>query len=104
MSACYSGTFVKPLANDNTIVMTAADAAHPSFGCSSKRTWTYFGDALFNQSLRPGVDFEHAFDNARILISGWELKEHLEPSNPQGHFGPALVKKIAPLFAADVRR
>src|SRR5215831_21046732 len=33
VSACYSGTFVPPLANDNTIVLTAADAQSTSFGC-----------------------------------------------------------------------
>ena len=55
VSACYSGIFVPPLANDNTIVMTAADAKNPSFGCAPGREWTFFGDALFNRSLRPGV-------------------------------------------------
>ena len=50
VSACYSGTFVPPLANDNTIVITAADARHPSFGCAPGREWTYFGDAFFNRA------------------------------------------------------
>lgn len=99
VSACYSGIFVKPLANDTTIVMTAADENNPSFGCATGRDWTYFGDALFNRSLRPGVDFGHAFSNARNLVSGWELQEHLRPSNPQGSFGKALVEKLDPLFA-----
>jgi hypothetical protein len=103
VSACYSGIFVKPVANDDTIVMTAADETHPSFGCSSERDWTYFGDAFFNRSLRPGVDFRAAFNSARNLISGWELMDSLQPSNPQGHFGPALMEKLAPLFAAHAR-
>jgi hypothetical protein len=34
VSACYSGKFVWPLANDNTIVLTAADAMSRSFGCT----------------------------------------------------------------------
>ena len=33
VSACYSGGWVAPLANDNTLVMTAADATHTSYGC-----------------------------------------------------------------------
>jgi hypothetical protein len=98
VSACYAGVFVPPLANDDTIVLTAADAEHTSFGCAPERDWTYFGDALFRQSIRPGRDFQHAFDNARVLIQGWELMDHAPPSNPQGHFGPALVAKLAPLF------
>jgi hypothetical protein len=100
VSACYSGTFVPPLANDNTIVITAADARNPSFGCAPGREWTFFGDAFFNRALRPGVDLQRAFNGARITISEWELVEKLSPSNPQGHFGPALVAKLAPVFAA----
>jgi Peptidase C13 family len=100
VSACFSGIFVPPLANDNTIVLTAADAAHASFGCAAEREWTYFGDAFFRQSVRPGIDLRRAFDNARILIHGWEMMDNAPPSNPQGHFGPALVNKLAPFFAA----
>jgi hypothetical protein len=99
VSACFSGTFVPPLANDDTIVMTASDDKSTSFGCAPERDWTYFGDALFKQSLQPGADFQQAFDRARILIHGWELMDHAAPSNPQAHFGPALVAKLAPLFA-----
>jgi hypothetical protein len=98
VSACYAGVFMQPLENDNTIVMTAADDKSTSFGCAPERDWTYFGDALFRQSLQRGTDFEHAFDHARILIQGWELMDRLPPSNPQAYFGPALVAKLAPLF------
>lgn len=101
VSACYSGIFVPPLQNDNTIVMTAADAKNTSFGCAPERDWTYFGDAFFRQSLQPGADFENAFDHARILIQGWELMDRVHPSNPQGSFGPAVVAKLAPYFATN---
>lgn len=100
VSACFAGVFVPPLANDNTIVLTAADARNTSFGCAPERDWTYFGDAFFRQSVRPGRDFQRAFDNARMLIHGWELMDHATPSNPQGHFGPALVARLAPFFTA----
>jgi hypothetical protein len=98
VSACYAGAFVPPLANDDTIVLTAADAKSTSFGCAPERDWTYFGDAFFRQSIRPGRDFQHAFDNARTLIQGWELMDRAPPSNPQAHFGPALVARLAPFF------
>jgi len=98
VSACYAGVFVPPLANDDTIVLTAADAKNTSFGCAPERDWTYFGDAFFRQSVRPGTDFQHAFDNARVLIQGWELMDRAPPSNPQGHFGPSLVAKLAPIL------
>jgi Peptidase C13 family len=98
VSACFSGIFVAPLQNANTIVLTAADATHTSFGCAPERDWTYFGDAFFRQALRPGTDFQSAFSQARTLIAGWELMDRATPSNPQGFFGSALVAKLAPLF------
>ena len=103
VSACYAGIFVPPLANDNTIVITAADAKHTSFGCAPERDWTYFGDAFFHQSLHPGADFENALDHARVLIHGWEMMDNVVPSNPQGSFGRALVAKLAPYFATNPR-
>jgi peptidase C13-like protein len=101
VSACYSGIFVPPLANDNTIVMTAADAHHSSFGCAPERDWTYFGDAFFRQSVHPGADFEKAFDHARVLIRGWETMDGAVPSNPQASFGRALTGKLAQFFATN---
>jgi hypothetical protein len=103
VSACYAGIFVPPLANDNTIVITAADAKHTSFGCAPERDWTYFGDAFFHQSLHPGADLQGALDHARILIQGWEMMDRAPPSNPQGWFGQALVEKLAPFFATNPR-
>jgi len=99
VSACYAGIFVPPLANDDTIVLTAADAKSTSFGCTPERDWTYFGDAFFRQSIRPGWDFQHAFNNARVLIEGWELMDRAPPSHPQAMFGPALVAKLQPFLA-----
>lgn len=104
VSACFSGIFVNPLANEETIVLTASDAKSPSFGCANGREWTYFGDALFNRSLKPGTDFQHAYQSARKLIEDWEKRDKLAPSNPQAHFGPALVDKFAPLFAAKAQQ
>ncbi|MEA2949112.1 MAG: hypothetical protein QOI40_4442 [Alphaproteobacteria bacterium] len=100
VSACFSGTFVKPLANDDTIVLTAADERSTSFGCAAGRDWTYFGDALFRQGVQPGTNLERAFDHARILIRGWEMMDRLPPSNPQAHFGPALVAKLEAVLKA----
>jgi hypothetical protein len=83
ISACYSGVFVGPLANDNTLVITAADFNHSSFGCQDKVKWTYFGDAFFNKALRHTADLRSAFATARKLISVRERQEGLVPSNPQ---------------------
>lgn len=54
VSACYSGAWVAPFADDNTIVLTAAQFDRTSFGCQPQRDWTFFGDALFARGLRDG--------------------------------------------------
>lgn len=82
ISACYSGVFIPRLANCDVLVITAADANHPSFGCQDKAKWTYFGDAFFNVALRKAVSLKDAFLDARSLVRKRELREHFEPSNP----------------------
>jgi hypothetical protein len=83
ISACYSGVFIPPLANPDTLIITAADADHPSFGCRNGNEWTYFGDAFFNTALRRTANLRDAFALAGSLIRKRELKGGLIPSNPQ---------------------
>ena len=82
ISACYSGVFIPRLASPDVLVITAADANHPSFGCEDKARWTYFGDAFFNVALRRAASLQDAYLNARTLVRKRELREHFEPSNP----------------------
>jgi len=82
ISACYSGVFIPRLANPDTLVITAADAAHPSFGCRDKAKWTYFGNAFFNVALRQAKSLKDAFVVARALVKKRELRERFAPSNP----------------------
>jgi tetratricopeptide (TPR) repeat protein len=83
ISACYSGVFLRPLADPDTLVITAADAEHSSFGCKNGNEWTYFGDALFNTALRHTSDLRDAFTRASSLIRKREQQRGLTPSNPQ---------------------
>lgn len=88
VSACFSGAFIAPLMDDNTIVLTAAAPDRTSFGCQPQNNWTFFGDALFNQNLRSGGSLVPAFDRAKVLIERWEREQNLSPpSNPQRHVG-----------------
>jgi hypothetical protein len=82
ISACYSGVFIPRLANPDTLVITAADADHPSFGCRDKAKWTYFGNAFFNVALRQAKSLKDAFVVARSLVKKREVHERFEPSNP----------------------
>lgn len=83
ISACYSGVFIPGLADANTLVITAADANHASFGCEDKAKWTYFGDAFFNVALRRAKNLKDAFLVARSLILKRELHQGFDPSHPQ---------------------
>jgi peptidase C13-like protein len=76
ISACFSGVFIHRLANPNVLVITAADAEHPSFGCQDKAKWTYFGDAFFNVALRQASSLTDAFVVARSFVQKHELREH----------------------------
>jgi hypothetical protein len=96
ISACYSGVFIPHLASPDALVITAADANHPSFGCQDKVKWTYFGDAFFNVALRKAKSVKDAFAVARELVLKRELRERFEPSNPQMAGG----ENVEPLLIA----
>src|SRR3954471_14795921 len=95
ISACYSGVFVPALADPLTLVITAAAADRPSFGCEDGATWTYFGDAFFNRALRTAPSLELAFEEARRLVTARERREGFEPSNPQIAGGSELLALLA---------
>jgi hypothetical protein len=95
VSACFSGAFIAPLMDDNTIVLTAAAPNRSSFGCQPQREWTFFGDAYFNHALRGGASLINSFDQARVLIEQWEREQHLTPpSNPQRFIGPSAADLV----------
>jgi hypothetical protein len=96
VSACYSGQFVKPLSTPTTLVITAANAANPSFGCSNSRTYTYWGDAFFNYGIaQRGRDLRGAFAVAKTNVTAWERKDGERPSNPQFSAGARISSVLA---------
>ncbi|AJP73818.1 C13 family peptidase [Sphingomonas hengshuiensis] len=99
LSACYSGIFVRPLANDTTALITAASSDRTSFGCRAENDWTFFGDALVNHALRKPQPLEAAAIDARDQISGWEMATRLTPSRPQVAIGDGVAAFLAPLEA-----
>lgn len=96
VSACYSGIFIPALANADTLVITAADADHPSFGCRDGAEWTYFGDAFFNVALRRTADLRKAFVLARALVGKRERREGFAASNPQIAGGESVEPLLGP--------
>ncbi len=94
ISACYSGGFIDALQDDHTLVLTAADATHTSFGCGSQSDFTYFGRAYFDEALRATWSFTDAFGAARKTIAARESAELLTPSNPQMYAGARIEAKL----------
>jgi hypothetical protein len=102
ISACYSGIF-SSLADARTLVITAADATHPSFGCSDKANMTFFGELFFNGSVPDRATLPEAFAHARTQIT--RLEDELCPdpkrkaagacnSNPQIAGGEAFAGSL----------
>jgi hypothetical protein len=111
ISACFSGGFIEPLRDENTLVITAAGASHESFGCDYDSDYTWFSEALYEEALRETFSFSEAFDTARKAISDRERAEGYAPSNPQIALGGAMREKLAVLekqlaagFAPDPQR
>ena len=94
VSACYSGGFIEPLRDDNTIVITASSADRTSFGCEAGRDFTYFGEAYFRDALARTRSFTRAFELAKAIVSEREAKEKLEPSLPQMWVGSAIAERL----------
>jgi hypothetical protein len=98
ISACFSGGWVGPLGSDTTLVMTAADADHTSYGCGRLSELTFFGRAVFDEQLRKTHSFEQAFAAAVPLIKQREI----DAGKPDGFSNPQISvgEKIRPLLKA----
>lgn len=83
LSACYSGGFITALKSPDSLIMTAARADRPSFGCGNTANATYFGQAWLIDGLNQSVDFEHAFAEAVSAIAVREHDLDEPPSQPQ---------------------
>jgi Peptidase C13 family len=86
VSACYAGGWLPALSNDYSLVMTAADATHTSYGCGHKSELTYFGRALFDEQLRNTFSFEEAFQKAVPVIKQREN----DAGKPDGFSNPQI--------------
>lgn len=94
ISACYSGSFIDLLEDEQTLVMTAASADATSFGCSDERELTYFGEALFKDALAGERDLAVAFTAAKASIAAREAQEGIDPSHPQMVMGERIAVKL----------
>lgn len=99
ISACFSGGFIEPLRDENTLIITATDANNQSFGCGSGEDFTWYGKAYFDDALRRTRSFTEAFEFARQAVALREREQKFTASNPQMYIGAAIKGKLAELEA-----
>jgi hypothetical protein len=99
ISACYSGGFIEPLKDENTLIITATDARNQSFGCANGEDFTWFGRAYFDEALRRTRSFPDAFGLAREAVGRRERERRFAASNPQIYLGAAMREKLRGLEA-----
>lgn len=105
VSACYSGSWIDALAGAGSLVMTAADATHTSYGCGSRSELTFFGRAMYVDALQATRSFEAAHARARILIEAREKEAGKDDgfSNPQIRMGEGIRAVLQRLQAEPSR-
>lgn len=101
VSACHSGTFLRPvLARRNRIILTAARADRSSFGCSFRETLTVY-DRCFLDSWDTSATFQSLHDAIVACVGETEVARRFRPASlPQAFFGRAMRDFPLALLAA----
>ena len=87
ISACFSGQFITDaIKRPNRIIMTAARADRPSFGCSADDTYTYWDGCLI-EHLPRAKTWARLYDDVSACIDEKEAAIGALPSEPQAWFG-----------------
>ena len=94
VAACYSGGFIDALATPMSLVITAARADRPSFGCGTDAELTYFGRALLVEALNQTRSLPAAFELAREAVAQREKDDGFEPSEPQMSMGALIGPRL----------
>lgn len=101
LQACFSGQFVPALKGPRTVIATAASSMRSSFGCAASNDWTFFGDALINESMRQPDTLVRQLRRAFVKILGWEQKLGYDSSSPQIEVGADTAGWLAALDARE---
>ncbi|HWS26871.1 MAG TPA: C13 family peptidase [Xanthomonadales bacterium] len=94
VAACYSGGFIDSLATPMSLIITAARADRPSFGCGSDAELTYFGRAFLVDALNQTTSLPAAFDLAREAVAQREKDDDFEASEPQMAMGALIGPRL----------
>jgi len=90
LSSCYSGAFtVGAMRAQNRIILSAARADRPSFGCQADRTYTVFDECLL-AALPRAPTWRAVYAASLGCVRARERQLAVLPSQPQASFGAAV--------------
>ncbi len=90
VSSCYSGAFAQgAMRTQNRIILTAARADRPSFGCQADRTYTVFDECLL-AALPRAPTWRAVYAASLGCVRARERQLHVLASQPQAWFGAAV--------------
>jgi hypothetical protein len=96
LSGCYTGTFLRdPLRSPTRIILTAAAADRPSFGCRPGAQYTYY-DRCFLRAFTTAPTWQALHRAVARCVATAERRLGTPPSHPQAFFGRWMVEVPIP--------
>jgi len=90
LEVCYAKPFIDALADDDTLVVSAAGPDETPAGCERGGEPTAFGDAFFGKALEEARSITGAFEAARASLAGRD-------ATPVMHVGAAIAQRLEQL-------
>ncbi len=87
ISGCFSGGFIRELANENTVVVTASASTVSSYGCGDKSEITDFSRVFYTKALGKSRPLIEAAQLAVQYVHEEEKRQSRDHSYPQTHIG-----------------
>ena len=96
VSGCYSGIFTEaPMAKPNRVILTAASADRPSFGCGPGFQYTVYDRCLL-ESARGAHDWRGLAQTTMACVRQRENTLGFQASNPRYFEGENLPRRATP--------
>jgi hypothetical protein len=89
VSACFSGSLINDLKTEKRIIMTAASADRPSFGCQSNSERTWFVDSLA-KAFSTDETLRQWYDATVHDVAQREIAMGYKPSQPRFWIGKSM--------------
>jgi hypothetical protein len=97
VSACYTGNFAQaPMTRPNRIVLTAAAADRPSFGCGAGQDLAFYDECLLRSLGSLPHDWPDVVTDTGRCVKQLEAHDKEPPSNPQSFVGDAAARLPVP--------